>query len=145
MPRWLALATLTLVAAATGCGKPTAGSVAPRDRDVLTYDEIVSNSREGSDLFETLQALRPHFLTPPPGVQRGSAPRGITVYIDQRIAGGPETLRGLTAGSVEEVRYLGPTESRDQFGQTATLVTLMIRLRRPRADTSLMARGQVDG
>ena len=145
MARWLTLATLALVAAATGCGKPTGGSVAPRDRDVLTYDEIVSNSREGSDLLETLQALRPRFLTPPPGVQRGSAPRGITVYIDQRIAGGAETLRGLTAGSVEEVRYLGPTESRDEFGQTATLVTLMIRLRRTRADTTFgLTGGPVD-
>jgi hypothetical protein len=129
-------AALAVVVAATGCGKPTAGSVAPRDRDVLTYDEIVTNAREGSDLLETLQALRPHFLLPPPGVQRGSAPRGITVYINQRIAGGLETLHGLTSGTADEVRYLGPTQSRDEFGQTATLVTLMVRLRRARADTT---------
>ena len=136
-------ATVAVVVAAIGCGKPAAGSVAPRDRDVLTHDEIVSNAREGSDLLETVQALRPHFLMPPPGIQRGSAPRGITVYINERLAGGAETLRDLTAGSVDEVRYLGPTESRDRFGQTATLVTLMIRLRRARADTTFG--GRVDG
>ncbi len=125
-----------LVVALLACGQPPPGAVTPRDRDVLTYDEIASSARDGSDLYEALRLLRPHFLEPPLGVQRASAPQGITVYINERRAGGAETLRALTAGSVDQVRYLGPTESQQKFGQTATLVTLMITLRRARADTT---------
>jgi len=112
------------------CGQPPSSGVTPRDRDVLTHAEIVSNGRDGFDLYEALQALRPHFLEAPPGVQRGSAPRGITVYVNDRRVGGVEALRSVTAGTVEEVRYMGPTESQQQFGQAATLVTLVVRLRR---------------
>ena len=130
--------------AASACGPPPPGGLIPRDRDLLTHDEIVSSAKDGLDLFEALQALRPHFLEAPLGIQRGSAPQGITVYIDQRRIGGAETLRNLTAGNVDEVRYLGPTESQNQFGQMATLVTLIIKLRRLNADTTFVSGGQVD-
>lgn len=136
MRRSVTAVVATLVTAMVACGPPP-GAVTPRDRDVLTHDEIVSNGRDASDLFEALQALRPQFLETPPGVQRGSAPRGITVYVNDRRAGGSDMLRGLTAGSVEEVRYLGPTQSQQRFGQTATLVTLMIRLRGVNPDSSV--------
>ncbi len=145
MARWMTGAAAALMLAASGCGQPPPGALTPRDRDLLTHAEIVSNAKDGLDLFEVLQALRPHFLEAPLGIQRGSAPQGITVYIDQRRIGGVETLRNLTAGNVDEVRYLGPTESQNQFGQMATLVTLIIRLRRLNADTTFEAGGRVDG
>jgi hypothetical protein len=140
MTRWLTAAAAIWALAALGCGQPPPGSLTPRDRDLLTHSEIVSNAKDGFDLYEALVALRPHFLETPLGVQRGSALQGITVYIDQRRAGGAETLRSLTAGTVDEVRYLGPTESQNQFGQMATLVTLMIKLRRAHADTTFVER-----
>ena len=136
MTRWLTAAAAALMLSGTGCGQPPPGSVGPGERDRLTRGEIASNSRDGSNLYEALQALRPHFLEAPLGIQRGSSPQGIAVYIEQRRAGGLEVLRGITAGIVEEVRYLGPTESQNQFGPTANLVTLMIKLRRPSADTT---------
>ncbi len=118
------------------CGKPVSNGPAPRDRNVLTHDEIVSAAREGSDLFETVQSLRPHFFEPPPGVQPTSMPHGTTVYIDARRAGGIEALHSLTAGTVEEVRYLGPTQSQTEYGSRATVVTLVVRLRHVRPDTT---------
>ena len=130
----------TLVAACAvgvlGCGPPPAnGAPSPRDRELLTHAEIVSASREGSDLYETLQALRPHFLQPPLGIQRGSAPQGTAVYVDARRVGGIEVLRNIFAGRVEEVRYLGPTQSQNELGPTASLGALMIKLRRPNDGT----------
>jgi hypothetical protein len=142
MKRWSIAAAL--VAAALACGQPPPGSVSPRDRDVLTRDEIWSNSKDGLDLYEALQSLRPHFIEAPLGIQRGSAPRGLTVYIDSREAGGIEVLRGLSAGNVDEVRYLGPTESQSEYGQRATLVTLKITLHHASRDTTFDAGGRVN-
>jgi hypothetical protein len=135
--RWLIAVASALAVAALGCGKAPSSAPTPRDRDLLTHDEIVSAAREGSDLYETILSLRPHFLEAPLGVQPGSALRGTTVYIDSRRAGGIESLRSLTAGTVDEVRYLGPTQSQNEYGPRATLVTLVIKLRHPsRADTT---------
>jgi len=121
-----------------GCGPAPRGATAPRDRELLTRAEIVSEAREGSDLYETLVALRPRFVQPPLGVQRTSAPAGTAVYIDSRRAGGLEVLRNILAGSVQEVRYLGPTQSQNELGPTASLGALMVKLRRPsdRTDTT---------
>jgi hypothetical protein len=136
--RWFVAAGASLAVAALGCGQPAHGAPTPRDRDLLTHEEIVSAAREGSDLYEALQSLRPHFLEPPLGVQPGSAPRGTTVYIDSRRAGGLETLKNLIADNVDEVRYLGPTQSQNEYGPRATLVTLVVKLRHPsRPDTAL--------
>jgi hypothetical protein len=133
-----------LLVAALGCGQPSPGTAAPPDRDVLTRDEILENGKDGLDLYAALEALRPRFLEAPLGIQRGSAPQGMTVYIDSRRAGGVETLRGLSADNVEEVRYLGPTESRNVYGPRATLVTLQITLHHARPDTTFDAGGRVD-
>ena len=125
------VAVLILAAA---CGSPPQAAPLPRERELLTHDEIVSAAREGSDLYETLQALRPNFLQPPLGIQRGSAPRGTAVYIDSRHVGGLEVLRNITADNVEEVRYLGPTQSQNELGPTASFGALMVKLRRRPTD-----------
>lgn len=117
--------------AALACGPPNHSAPSPRDRDLLTHAEIVSASREGSDLYETLQALRPQFLQAPLGIQRGSAPQGTVVYVDSKRVGGIEVLRSIFAGNIDEVRYLGPTQSQNELGPTASMGALMVKLRRP--------------
>jgi len=134
--RWLFGAVSALAIAVLACGAPVSSGPTPRDRNVLTHDEIVSAAREGSDLYETVQSLRPHFFEAPPGVQPTSMPHGTTVYVDARRVGGIEALHSLTAGTVEEVRYLGPTQSQNEYGSRATLVTLVVRLRHVRPDTT---------
>jgi hypothetical protein len=133
---FLAVASAFTIAV-LGCGgQPAAGGPTPRDRNVLTHDEIVTSGRDASDLYEAVQSLRPHFFEPPPGVQPASRPQGTTVYIDARRVGGIDVLRSLTAGAVEEVRYLGPTQSQNEYGPRATVVTLVVRLRHVRPDTT---------
>ena len=124
--------------AAQACGPANRSSPSPRDRDVLTRAEIASAAREGSDLYETLQALRPHFLQTPLGIQRGSAPQGTAVYVDAKRVGGLEVLRTIFAGNIDEVRYLGPTQSQNELGPTASLGALLVKLHRPsdRIDTT---------
>ncbi len=134
--RWFLAAASALALVALACGKPAPSGPTPRDRNVLTHDEIMTTGRDGSDLYEAVQSLRPHFFEPPPGIQPGSAPQGVTVYIEARRAGGLEALHSLTAGTVEEVRYLGPTQSQNEYGPRATVVTLVVRLRHVRPDTT---------
>jgi hypothetical protein len=134
--RWLVAAASALAVAALACGKSLSNAPTPGDRYVLTHDEIVSSAHDGSDLYEAVQSLRPQFLEPPPGVAPGSVSHTGTVYIDSRRAGGLEALHSLTAGTVEEVRYLGATQSQNEYGPRATLFTLVVRLRRPRPDTT---------
>ena len=136
MSRWFVAAALALAIVVPACGKPASTGPAPRDRNVLTYEEIVTSAHAGSDLFEAVQSLRPHFLEPPPGIAPGSVSHTGTVYIDSRRAGGLEALHSLTAATVEEVRYLGPTQSQNEYGPRATLFTLVVRLRRARPDTT---------
>jgi len=90
---------------------------------VLTVNDLRLNALSTDDLqyFEAR-----FFLVPATG----------TVYIDARRAGGLDVLRSLTASTVEEVRYLGPTQSQNEYGPRATLFTLVVRLRRPRPDTT---------
>jgi hypothetical protein len=124
--------------AALACGPANRSAPSPRNRDLLTHAEIVSASREGSDLYEALQALRPQFLQAPLGIQRGSAPQGTAVYVDSKRVGGIEVLRTIFAGNIDEVRYLGPTQSQNELGPTASMGALMVKLRRPsdRIDTT---------
>ena len=96
--RWFVAAASALAIAVLGCGTPAASGPTPRDRNLLTHDEIVTSARDGSDLYEAVQSLRPHFFEPPPGVQPAGRPHGTTVYIDARRVGGIEALRSLTAG-----------------------------------------------
>jgi hypothetical protein len=134
--RCFVAAAWALAIVAVACGQPASTGPTPRDRNVLAYEEIINSAHAGSSLYEAVQSLRPHFLQPPPGVQPGSAPQGVTVYIDARRAGGVEALHSLTAGTVEEVRYLGPTQSQNEYGPRATVVTLVVRLRHVRPDTT---------
>lgn len=123
---------------ALACGPANRSAPSPRDRDLLTHAEIVSASREGSDLYEVLQAMRPHFLQAPLGIQRGSAPQGTAVYVDSKRVGGIEALRTIFAGNINEVRYLGPTQAQNELGPTASMGALLVTLRRPsdRTDTT---------
>ena len=134
--RWLIAAASSLAIAGLACGGAASTGPTPSDRYVLTHDEIVNSAHDGSDLYEAVQSLRPHFLQPPPGVAPGSVSHTGTVYIDSRRAGGLEALHSLTAGTVEEVRYLGATQSQNEYGPRATLFTLVIKLRRARPDTT---------
>lgn len=135
----LRVALCAAVVAAAACGAPPHSGATPRERNVLTHDEIVREARDGTDLYEAVQALRPSFLQPPLGVQRASAPQGTVVYINRRLQGGLEALRTILAGNVEEVRYLGPTQSQNELGPEASSGALMITLRKPSADTAAIS------
>ena len=111
------------------CGGPQASSAPAPQRDVLTREEILNSVHANLDLFQAIQGLRPRFLLRPPGV-RGSLPP-TAVYFDNIRQTGLEALRTVRASFVDEVRYIGPTQSENELGPTAAGGALLVRLYHP--------------
>jgi hypothetical protein len=99
-----------------------------RQRDLLLHDEILESPQRDLDLFQAIRALRPQFLVVPPGIPRASAEPVIAVYIGRVRQNGLESLRTLLASNVEEVRYLDPVTSQNQFGPAASAGALLIKM-----------------
>lgn len=130
MLRTLAFASALTVA---GCGGPRfASQPAPLDRNRLTYDEILnSNARQG-DLYDAIRSLRPWFFAAPSATSRGSmVSMPLAVHFGKLRQGGVETLRSISALSVEEVRYLDPTASLNEFGPRESGGAIIVVLRDP--------------
>jgi len=72
--------------------------------------------------------LRPHFLAPPPGLQRASAEPATAVYVGRTRQNGLDALRTILASNVDEVRYLDPTAAQNQFGAAASAGAVIVKL-----------------
>jgi hypothetical protein len=106
---------------------------------LLTREEIEQSTVGMLDLFQAVRTLRPHFLESPRGLQsRGStASRATAVYINRVRQAGVESMRSLSALAVEEVRYLDPTASQNEFGPAASGGAVVILLRKPSNEPEL--------
>ena len=132
IPRFL----IGLLFAASACG-PSQASEAPSpktQRDVLTREEILNSPQDVLTVYAAIQALRPHFLAAPMGVRPTGAKKTIAVYVNGTIQPGVEALQGITAGNVEEVRYLEPMKAQTEFGPVASGGAVVVRLRKASAD-----------
>ena len=132
------MSTLRLVLVALvlfACGGPRIqdGSSPKPQRDLLTREEIQESTGRDLDLYQAIRSLRPHFLEPPPGVRsRGSrASMPTAVYINRIRQAGLEALRSISASSIEEVRYLTPTASQNEFGPSASGGAVLVQLIKP--------------
>ena len=100
---------------------------------MLTRDEILgSNARQGS-LYEAIRSLRPQFFMAAPSVHStgSSASMPVAVYFGRLRQAGLETLRTISATSVDKVTYLDPTASQNEFGPMASGGALIVVLRDP--------------
>ena len=129
-------AGIVACALAAACTLQNAASGPPPKtlRDVLTRDEILRSTGTELDLYQTIRSLRPQFLEPPRGVQSraSTASRATAVYIEHIRQAGLEALRSLPSSAVEEVRYLDPTASQNEFGPSASGGALLIKLYKPK-------------
>jgi hypothetical protein len=105
---------LLAIAAALGCAS-AATSGAPRNRNILTWEEIAA--AHVSNAYDAVERLRPLWL-------RGHGPTSIntpgtqfaTVYIDGQRYGELSTLRGLNPDLISEIRYYSGAEGSTRFG-----------------------------
>lgn len=110
---------------------PTTGTAQKRERNLVSRAEIDSSPHIDRDLLTALRNLRPHFLAPPRGVRSlGGGSRGpFVVSINGGRTTGMDMLREIMANTVEEVRYLDPTQSENEFGITYNSGGIVIKLR----------------
>lgn len=99
-------------------------------RDLVTRDEIMESAQREDDLYAALRSLRPRFLEPPTGVRSmvNGGPAPTMVIIDGKPMGNLETLRSITASTVEEARYVEPGKAGMEYGQSASGGAVVVKL-----------------
>lgn len=101
-----------------------------KSRDVLTREEILQSAQKSKDLYEALRALKPRFLNPL--TTRSNNPnvaqREPLVVIDGARSGGVGTLRSIMAETVEEVRFMAPTEAASEYGPDGAGGAIVVKL-----------------
>jgi hypothetical protein len=134
------LATLLLVACCVAL-VPSTSHAQKRERDRVTRDEILSSGQGEQDLYTALRSLRPRFVEPPRGIRTlGNAmPVPIIVVVDGKRLGGLETLQSIVANTVDEVRYLEPSRSANEFGEMGANGAVVVKLWREPAKPRVKA------
>ncbi|MEX2179296.1 MAG: hypothetical protein WD801_11330 [Gemmatimonadaceae bacterium] len=122
---------LSLLALATGLMMiaPADASAQKKSRDKLTREEIMASAQKDQDLFQAIRRLKPHFLQGPRGSRSlgGGMQYPLVIYVNGVKADG-EVLQSTRASDVEEVRYLDPTRSQNEYGISANGGALQIKL-----------------
>ena len=128
--RWIGLCVCALLA---GCAPRTTqtGAKTAHPRELITHEEIEESTQANMDLYSAIQSLRPQFLAPPPGIRRASNDNELAVYVNRIRQNGVIALRSISAFNVAEVRYLNPTQSQNELGQSASAGAIMVTLRKP--------------
>lgn len=109
---------------------PSRSLAQKKQRDLITREEILKSSQADQDLYMAIKALRPRFLEMPRGTRSlgGTGTAGLAVYMDKLRQTGVDALRQIMANTVEEVRYLDPARSQNEYGVTANGGAIVIKL-----------------
>jgi hypothetical protein len=105
--------------------------VKSKGRNFITQSEIDNSAQRDGDIYSVIRALRPHFLSPPKGTRSlgGAGMAGVALYIDRHREPDLSGLQLLMANRVEEVQYLDPSRSENEFGISANGGAIVIRTR----------------
>jgi hypothetical protein len=128
--RWICLCVCVVLAGCAPRATQT-GSKPNHLRELITHDEIEESTQANLDLYSAIQSLRPQMLAAPPGIGRASNDVALAVYVNRIRQNGVIALRSIVAYKVEEVRYLNPTQSQNELGQSASGGAIMVTLRKP--------------
>src|SRR5439155_3702700 len=100
---------------------PSQAAAQKKGRNVITREEIENSAQRDGDIYGVIRALRPHFLQPPKGVRSfgGTATNPVALYVDKHREPDLSGLQLIMANRVDEVQYLDPSRSENEFGITA--------------------------
>ncbi len=111
------IAALSLFAI-TACAQPQTGKAAPKNRNLITADEIATVS--GTDAYQVIEELRPAFLQSHGGVSpHNDAPPTPLVYVDGVQAGTITALHNITASGLFSIQYLDSMQATQRYGTIA--------------------------
>ena len=121
-----AIALIVLLGA---CGSATTGKVAPRNRNLITSDEIVQSN--AAPAYEAVKRLRPEFLRTR-GVTSTHSMQAPTpvVYVDGSLYGALGALNNITASSILSIEYLNAMDATQRFGIGHDAGAIMVVTRR---------------
>ena len=106
-------------------------AAAPRTLFVVGADELSAPGVEHMNLVDALKRLRPK-LFGPISARTNTSPGEQPVFVNDVRVEGVASLRGITAGSVEEVRYWKREEAAMKFGMDYVYV-ITVKLRPERS------------
>jgi hypothetical protein len=106
------IAIPTLIASA--CVRHTeAGAL--YDSSLITEDEI--DSAHAVTALEAVRKLRPMFLTSRGKLEFGTENALPNVYVDNQYYGDVSTLRGISAATIETIKFYSASEAQFKFGR----------------------------
>ena len=97
-----------------------AAAATPRNRDVITREEISSASMGSQNVLEVVKALRPNFLTVRGSHAVGGSENGtVHASVDGNRVTALDELRSIQASTIAEIRFLNPSAAMQKFGGSA--------------------------
>lgn len=109
-------------------GRPLASS-----NSVITEDEVRAST--ASNLYEMLQALRPHWLRnrgPTGNTDVNLDQQGVRVYVERGLVGDLNALRQITTREVTTVEFLDAAAATYRLGQGNPSGAIVVHTGRPR-------------
>jgi hypothetical protein len=111
---------LVAVVAVLGCASSAANKTGTIPRsNFLTAEEIASHHADINTAYDAIARLRPNWLAPhgiTSGVDNGAGTEYALVFVDGQRYGDINTLRGIPAYHVGNLRYYNVTEAGARFG-----------------------------
>ena len=113
----LAVAAILGCATASGTSGTSGTFAGPRKANLLTADEIAAANADVGSVYDAIARLRPHWLSShgPTSFVTGGTEFAI-VFIDGQRHGDLNSLRGLQASQIGDIRYYNSTEAGGSFG-----------------------------
>lgn len=106
------LAALAFAACASSGGT---GSTSPRDRNLITAEEI--SALNVATAFDVVRQLRPEFLRSRGTMSMRQADSEYAiVYMNGMRLGGPEQLHQIRATDVQAIRYISAADATTRWG-----------------------------
>ena len=114
---------LIAVAAVLGCSSATSGNQAtaglPRKSNLLTFEEIAAAHADVNTAYDAVARLRPNWLAAhgvTSGINNGAGTEYALVFVDGMQYGDLNSLRGIPAYHVGNMRYYDVTQAGARFG-----------------------------
>lgn len=118
------------LASAASCSSSRSSSTtstAPRkvSPNMLSAEDIAGTG--AANVYDAIQRLRPQWLTSA-RIRRGGSGDELQVYLDATRYGSLTTLRSLSIGGVQEVRYFSAAEATNRWGTGHTGGAILVTM-----------------
>ena len=118
--------SILVLLAATACAPAASRSEGLSSRAVITRAEVEAS--EAANVYDLVRNVRPEWLRTRGIHTQGQAmgEETIVIYMDNARLGEPETMRTVTLGPVQYIRFFTPAEATQRWGAGHLLGAILI-------------------